>query len=363
MSSTRHSHTAHHRRIQELLQDMKDEVIKQKCKKFLTKNVDEYLDSLDKVDFSLHNDSHVLNERIIQHLKELSDNIIKKAELISSSIEDRKTTKKLRDVFRSLTGPCFYKSKYFEKSFIKPRGYPGDFEMMEIIYNYLVASDSSIGKYFDQYYLDSPYAQAVRNRKDKMVEILYEIFSNVNGLEFKVFNIACGSSRELKELFNKPICSKAVFKITCFDHDQEALDYSKSVLDNLSSNIELSFLKGDILSYVRNLEKSKQLFNKYNLVYSMGLADYMPDNLFKRMIIFAHSILKPEGKFIIAHKIEENDPFAPFTPKWVCEWIFNKRNVYDLLRLIEESGIEGYSLGDHIWDDSQRVVFITIIKH
>ena len=349
--------------VQKFLMSIESLEIRKRCELFFENEMKEYILTLKKLIERMNEKKEKLDSEIIKELKQLNDNLFKKIEGISLLIEDKRNRKQLREAFRSVVGQWFYLSEYFRKSFDKPRGYPGDFEMMGFIYSCTAVSDDIVGKYFDEYYMDSPYAQAVRNRKDKMVDILSNIFSqHVDTSDFDVFNIACGSCRELRELFEGSFDISSRLNITCFDHDQEALEFSRSELKNVPKETNIKYLKGDILNYVKNVKKTHEEVGDFNFVYSMGLADYLPDNLFKRMIVLAMEILKPGGKFVIAHKIEDKDPFAPYTPKWICEWVFNPRNVDGLLKLIEDSGIENFSIDDHVWDKSNRVIFITLTK-
>ncbi len=125
----------------------------------------------------------------------------------------------------------------------------------------------------------------------------------------------------------------------------------------------IQFVQGDIIKEVKNVNIFREKWGEFNLVYSIGLADYLPDRMFKKTINFCFTALKPKGILIIAHKIEEKDPFAPLTPKWICDWTFNSRNEDDLFKIIKGSDIEGYKILDKKWDASNRIVFIPIQKN
>jgi hypothetical protein len=65
----------------------------------------------------------------------------------------------------SRTGP------FFHHSFTKPRGYPGDFETIEIIYDCVPRGEDLPGLLFDDYYLHARPAQAVRNRLAYLLQV------------------------------------------------------------------------------------------------------------------------------------------------------------------------------------------------
>ena len=65
---------------------------------------------------------------------------------------------------RQAMQPWFSKSWFLNRALEKPRGYPGDFDILEGIYDNRVKS-SGIGEVLDLYFLQKTIAQAVRNRK------------------------------------------------------------------------------------------------------------------------------------------------------------------------------------------------------
>ena len=72
--------------------------------------------------------------------------------------------KKYKEGFRSLVGHWVYKSKIVKMSLKESSGYSGNYMAMETIYNNQTISDG-LGLYYDKYFLNNPYAIAVRNRK------------------------------------------------------------------------------------------------------------------------------------------------------------------------------------------------------
>lgn len=89
-------------------------------------------------------------------------------------IEDAKTR------FREAISPWFSQSVLMSRGLNKPSGHPGDFETLEAIYDNRPLS-SGIGFYLDQYFLHSPLAVAVRNRKDWIRDALSETLNNGTG--------------------------------------------------------------------------------------------------------------------------------------------------------------------------------------
>ena len=150
--------------------------------------------------------------------------------------------------------------------------------------------------------------------------------------------------------------------IVCVDQDQEALIYAQSRIKNIPLNIKIEFRQGDILNYVRRPEEHSKELGKFNFIYSIGLADYLPDKLLRNMLLFSWKILEQKGLVTYAFKIEDKDPFAPIPPKWLCDWVFVPRSVVDA-EMLFKSGISGnYSIEKEDWEKLGRIVFLTAKK-
>ncbi|MEK6678185.1 MAG: hypothetical protein AABY39_02095, partial [Nitrospirota bacterium] len=96
-----------------------------------------------------------------------------------------------------------------------------------------------------------------------------------------------------------------------------------------------------------------------HLVYSFGLADYLPDRVLKYFISTAYSLLQPGGKFIIAHK--DIEKYKPLAPEWFMNWVSEPRKVSDFIQLVEDSGIKNYSFNIE-WEESNVIFFLVITK-
>ena len=300
-------------------------------------------------------------KNIQKRLRSLNDDIVQKGEILKQTINNKLLITKIKNEFRSLVSCWAFKSQIMKRGFEKPRGYPGDFDIIEVMYNKKTfSSNNELGYYFDIYALESPYGEAIRNRKDKLREILEK--NLLTGTKkIKILNLACGSSREIWELYtakdNKVNHREAEF--TLLDWDENALEFSRNRLENISSNIKFNFLKEDIMQFV----KSAEFFDrngKHDLIYSIGLADYLPDRVLKKMIKNSFVGLNPGGSFVIAHK-DKNINFSHLPSEWFSDWEFYQRDETDMKNLVDSADIGKFSYGVER-EKSGQIFFITITK-
>ncbi|MFZ3092069.1 MAG: PilZ domain-containing protein [Nitrospirota bacterium] len=345
--------------ILNLVKDLKteDREASDKIESFFRRDVKWFIEDL--IDLEQHIKNKSMSEESIQErLNIINDEIVKKGDALEEKVKKGVLIKKIKDAFRFLTGHWVLKSKMMEMAFKKPRGYPGDYKLIEIIYNNQPISEN-LGFYYDRYFHNYPYTIAVRRRKDMMAELLKNTILEADSSQIDILNLASGPCREMSELFSNPEITglKKKINFTCVDFDKEALEFSKNRL-RPPKNTRLEFLNEDIVNLIKN-EKWRENLSKQHLIYSIGLADYLPDRILKKLIYTAFSLLKIGGRLIVAHK--DRDKFKPLVPDWFTDWVFYPRNVKSVIKLVEDSVAGNYSL-DIDWEDTKKIFFLTITK-
>ena len=343
--------------IHQLIQDLpkSEKEVSDKIEIFFKRDVKGFIEDLIELEQKIEDKS--MSEKSIQErLNAITDDIVKKGDELERQVKKGMLAKKIRDTFRSLTGHWVLKSKMMERGFTKPHGYRGDYKLMEMIYNNKPISEG-LGIYFDRYFLNNPYSIAVRGRRKKITELLRDNLQKINLPLINVLNLGCGSCPEIKDLFDS-FHPKNNFNFTCIDFDQMALDFSKERLKFLPENIKVKLQKENVINLMKS-QKEARILGKQHLVYSFGLADYLPDRVLKYFISTAFSLLQPGGKFIIAHKDKEK--YRPLPPEWLMDWVSEQRNLNGFIKLAKDSGIKDYSI-DLEWEESNVIFFLVITK-
>ena len=300
-----------------------------------------------------------------EEISKLSDEFVREGNRLESRIDDKIIVKQLKGIFRRLVGHWAFQSEVMRRGFEKPNGYPGDYYLLELIYTNKPVSKTAFGIYFDGYFLNNPYANAVRNRKDAMVRILWRSLS-VAQRPMHILNIASGSCRDIQDIcLDSSLNVKAQITFSCFDQDKRALDFSKQSLVNLPchlrSKVMFKFIKGDVLNFSKQPNHFRGLFGHPDIIYSIGLADYLPDRVLRNVLKFCHEILAPEGQLVIAFKDKAQDEFAPIPPDWFCDWKFIPRTADDIRSVLEPCKFVN-STTNLEWEWSHKILFVTVRK-
>lgn len=341
-----------------LLSKIKDAETRNIITNFFLKDILEYINDVIKLipQMSLRNS---YSETIEKKLEHLNTQFLLTGYSAEQLLSDKRNRQKIKESFRQLIGSWVYKSVIMKRAFDKPRGYPGDYKMLEIVYDNKPLS-KGVGAYFDNYFLRNPYAVAVRIRKDRLREMLLSFLDEIklkHGVS--ILNIACGSCREIKELFPH-LRIKSDITINCLDWDEEALQFSRDSLLPISpKNVHFNFIREDVLSIGKEGSLVKPL-GKQDLIYSIGLIDYLPDRILSKLIYALYQLLPKGGKLILTHKNKEKT-FPPVPPDWFCDWKFVPRNKNEVIELFHNCGLSDFSLEMDV-DDFEYIYYFTITK-
>lgn len=317
--------------------------LKLKVEDFFNRDVKQYHQDISAFAREIEEDKSAYQDKQ-DKLANITNQLLLKGDILEKAIENELYVKKIKQTFRDALGYWFYKSPIMKMALDKPRGYPGDYELFEIIYNNKpLLEEKNIRYYYDKYFLNNAYTMAVRTRKNRMKNILQDFIENTSLESIKLFNIACGPSREIRELLFDPILSsrKKIF-FTGLDNDNGALEFSKSALGDLPQNITLRFLHENVLNLSRD-KKYYDLIGKQDVIYILGLTEYLPDRIFKKLVFFLAELLNDKGMLVITYK-DRDITFPSLPPDWLCNWAFIKRTQEELINVAKSLGENKYSL-------------------
>ena len=236
------------------------------------------------------------------------------------------------EVIRNAFGNAMMTTKTLQGHvFLKPRGYAGDFEIIDKIYCHHVAEKKHFADW-DLYFHSTAAVQAVRNRKTYFIELLKSLENtrlDSQVEKFDVLNIASGSGRDMQEFFLD--CPENGLFFDCLDQDKEAIDFAQNLCSTWLSQI--SFQNANALRFSTD--------KKYRLIWSAGLFDYFNDKTFKFLLKRYFSMLDVDGEIIIGNFSDKNPNRAYME---LGEWFLNHRSKSELLTLVKECELSASSV-------------------
>jgi len=311
----------------------------------LWRKVTEEVESFKAVMYHIANEIQTCPEgelfyRCYPKVKELIDHFDSYIEALSrKEKEDPETMEYVWGYIFKEIFPYFMRSRFAQRAYFKPKGYAGDFLMMEAIYKNEPDGDGPLGLLVDRYCLDTPPARAVRERRRLLSDIIEEeverrISKGLKaGERVRIMNLACGSNRELFDFLKRSAKTEAI-EALCIDADKDALKYTKDKVDTFRHNAFIRLMQENVIKW--SLGRSKHDFSRQDIIYSAGLTDYLDERLFITLVKKAHSFLRPGGVLILSN-FSINNPNKAWMDH-ILQWKLIHRSDQDLKRLFMAGG-------------------------
>ncbi|MEW6001693.1 MAG: methyltransferase domain-containing protein [Nitrospirota bacterium] len=333
--------------------DIHEEEIKEKWIQYIDIATIELLESLRSIEKEIESGG-TEPEKTYNKIINVINDFLQKAERFEHEIGDKEIIKNAQIDFRLKTNHIFSKSYCINRTRTWPQGHQGDYKTLEGVYRNIPLSEG-IGYYLDLVSLNLPLAEAVRNRIKKLEEILKDEIIKRKGPA--ILNIACGSCRELMGIASEIRESKA--KIICIDNDNDALAFAQNRLSYTGILPQVELRKYNALRMFDD-ELNMSEFGKQDIIYSVGLFDYLPSEFLIKMLRALYKLLNPGGKLIAAFK--DANQYKSQVYHWIGDWDgFLQRNEEDFRDILYDAKIP-HSAIEESREDTGIIIFYIITK-
>merc|ERR1719331_3397682 len=222
----------------------------------------------------------------------------------------------------------------------KPRGYAGDDVAIQMIYDNCPKGEGDFAKVLDSLFLGMAAAQAVRNRRRLMAQRLEAIYTGVAGHHHvHIMAMAAGPAAELFDAWEH-LERPGDLHAYLLDGDPaavEALGQRSEVrrASGAMASTRLCFAARKVsLAHVA-LGRIKLDVPLQDVVYSLGLSDYLKDDILVKLLNVAYQLLRPGGIVIVGNFHTSNPDKACLDH--VLEWKLIHRSEADMHRLMSMS--------------------------
>jgi extracellular factor (EF) 3-hydroxypalmitic acid methyl ester biosynthesis protein len=217
-----------------------------------------------------------------------------------------------RSYMRRQLHPVVLCAPFAHRTFEKPLGYAGDYEMVNMIVRDLYEGNSLFAKVLNTWFLKQMPAEAHRNRikylRDRLIQ---ETARSVRaGHPARILNLGCGPAFEIQRFLQEsPISNDAQF--TLLDFNDETLQYTQGKLSTLvrdnSRRTVVNLQKKSVLQVLKEYARPKGEQPKYDMVYCAGLFDYLADPACKHLMNIFYDLTVPGG-LVLATNVEPSNP-------------------------------------------------------
>lgn len=193
------------------------------------------------------------------------------------------------------------------RAYVKPLGYAGDYEMVNIILRNQAEGPSTYARVMNAFIVRRDLGVAHRKRIEKLTEYLSEEVRRVarQGRPLRVLNVGCGPVAEL-ESFLRADGLAGNCQLTLLDFNAETIEYARkrmeSAMDGSGRRPVVEYEQQSIMDLLRDAARgvngSARNLSKYDLVYCAGLFDYLSDRVCSRLLDLLCSWTAPGGRVV-----------------------------------------------------------------
>jgi SAM-dependent methyltransferase len=237
-----------------------------------------------------------------------------------------------RDLFFRST-PVLDRSLIHRRMRHKPLGYAGDYLLIDWMYTCKTAKDR-LGRVWDTLAHQYPGVQAVRNRKQYFADLLRHCVAERNPAPLSLLNLGCGSARDLRDALialdpSSDVIRERVVQVHCVDHELLAIRYAKRLFGEMGLRLGVHW---DCTNALRLRPEQK-----YDLIWSAGLFDYLNDDVSRLLIRRMWRRLNDGGRIVFGNFHPRNPTRVPME---LCGgWYLLHRTEEDLIRIASAAGV------------------------
>lgn len=214
---------------------------------------------------------------------------------------------------------------------LKPRGYPGDSEMMRMLYEKGFRGDTIFARLMHHHPVRHAAAEAVRNRRALVSERLRARRDSLNGKRpLRVLSVACGPAEELADTLREARdCGD--FELVLLDQDTEALSEARATLGRVGAKlgcpIQAQLVRGSVRTLQKTLASGERL-EHFDFIYSLGLFDYLTPPVAKQVLAGLVEIAAAGGELLIGN-FHPGNPSRRYMEYWL-DWVLFYRDEEEL---------------------------------
>ena len=261
-----------------------------------------------------------LEESVLEEMQEAMGSF---EESVRNIPEGREATHKF--YVRRQIHPLVLCSPFTYRTFHKPLGYAGDYEMVNMMMRDPYEGGSLFAKLINHAFLQTAPVVAHRNRIEYLTtKIRAEAERNaMKGRRTRILNLGCGPAHEVKQFLENEELSD-LCDITLLDFNSETIEYTGKELAKVRTQAgrvtPISLLQRSVHKLLRQASTGDVdlKWESYDMVYCSGLFDYLSQRVCRRLNDLFARLLAPGGLMMVTN-VSDTNPSRAWM-EYVLEW-------------------------------------------
>jgi extracellular factor (EF) 3-hydroxypalmitic acid methyl ester biosynthesis protein len=238
------------------------------------------------------------------------------------------------------------------RAFSKPRGYAGDALMMDYIYGreegYPLPEATRLGQLIFDFTTSAPASEGVRARRAHVAEMIDRLAERV--ARPQVMAIASGHLREAE--LSSAVRRGRMERLVALDADAMSL-----------AEVDRAYGRHGVITVpakFRALLTGKLDLDRFHLVYSTGLFDYLEQPVAQRLVSTMFQLLLPRGRLMVANFLPGVRDVGYMETYMDWRLVYRTRqDMADLTAEIPEAEIRDVRIFS---EDQRNIVFLEVRK-
>ena len=259
-------------------------------------------------------------------------------ELIHKTI-DPKQLNSYKYYIRRHLHPLILCAPFPFRTFQKPLGYAGDYEMVAMMMRDSYEGSSMFAKLVNYAFLEMPPVVAHRNRIKYLHNAIRATTTSksLNKKRARILNLGCGPAQEIQRFITEDTESNEA-DFTLLDFNMETLQFTSGVMSELQlkhdRTVKMNYLERSVNQLLRQSNRGDldMEWESFDLVYCAGLFDYLSQKVCKRLVSLFYKLVAPGGKIIVTNVSDTNPRIAGM--ELLLEWNLIYRDNEGMLDLV-----------------------------
>jgi hypothetical protein len=279
-------------------------------------------------------------------------------ELVAPLMGDEAARRAVKRFTELVLTPEFMPGAIWRRSYEKPLGYPGDFQIMKMVYDWGRLGERLYDRFVHRLGLD--VAECIATRMVMMRQAIADTVLSPGAGPARVTSLGCGPAREVIDYLKLRELPRPVqFTLIDQDHDALASAYEHTLPEvmRLHGAAGVNCLQTSFMQLLKPGNVLAQL-PKQDLVYTVGLIDYLSQRRARSLVASLYAQLAPGGTLIVGNMMET--PIGNLWPmEFLTDWTIVYRGEKEMADLAAELPDATLSTG---LDPTGRVVLVTVKK-
>jgi extracellular factor (EF) 3-hydroxypalmitic acid methyl ester biosynthesis protein len=253
-----------------------------------------------------------------------------------AAMADREIREATKAVTELVLTPELRLGAIWDRSYAKPMGYPGDFQIMNQVYDWERRGNGVYEMLMHRLGLD--VAECIKTRMEVVQERIAEtVFGEDRGRPARIMSLGSGPAREIEQFLTGVCNTDGHADFTLIDQEEDALRYASEKtyphLLRLARRYSVRCLNLSFTDILRGTSGMNTL-PPQDLIYSVGLLDYLTDRRATSLVHRLYEQLAPGGLLIIGN-MNETSLSNLWPMEFITDWTLEYRDEPKMLRWVE----------------------------